>query len=122
MSYPNDPHGFDYPARVADEYVACPDINDPQAFAARVVGESMLPDYPEGSVVVFSPAAKIADGADCFVKFAHEDAQTFKRVFFNPDQTVRLQPLNPKFPSREVRRVDVAGMYRAAYVIRKLIV
>ncbi|MEZ6319172.1 MAG: hypothetical protein R3B49_10555 [Phycisphaerales bacterium] len=46
-----------YPARVADEYVRCPDLHDPDAFAARVVGDAMDPDYRPGDIVVFSPAA-----------------------------------------------------------------
>src|SRR5699024_4358368 len=45
---------LDYPTRIADEYVNCPDLVDPNAFAARVVGESMHPDYREGDIIVFS--------------------------------------------------------------------
>jgi len=45
--YPTEFTDLDYPARVADEYVSTPDLYDAQAFAARVVGDSMAPEYRE---------------------------------------------------------------------------
>jgi repressor LexA len=119
--YPRDFTDLSYPAKVADEYVACPDIADAQAFAARVCGESMMPDYREGDVVVFSPAAKVTDGSDCFVRLEPDHETTFKRIYFEPEkQQIRLQPLNPKFPPRSVERVNVAGLYKAVYKIQRL--
>lgn len=117
--YPSDFTDLDYPARVADEYIAAPDVSDPQAFAARVVGESMLPDYHEGDIVVFSPAAKVTDGCDCFVRLEPRHETTFKRVFFDNGH-VRLQPLNPRFAPSVVPRDQVAGLYKAVLRIQKL--
>ncbi len=117
--YPRDFTDLNFPARVADEYVSCPDLSDPTAFAARVVGESMLPDYQEGDVVVFSPAAEVVDGCDCFVRLEPDHACTFKRVFFD-NGSLRLQPLNPKFPPQTVKRQEVAGMYRAVWRFQRL--
>ena len=51
--YPREFTDLGYPARSAAEYVHTPDLTDPDAFACRVVGDSMLPDYREGDVVVF---------------------------------------------------------------------
>ena len=51
--YPREFTDLAYPARVADEYVRCPDLDDPDAFAARVVGDSMQPNYAEGDIVIF---------------------------------------------------------------------
>lgn len=122
------PRGFtdlDYPARVADEYVFVPDLNDPYAFAARVVGDSMLPDYQEGDIVVFSPAAPVTDGSDCFVRLLPDHETTFKRVFFDPNDLrpeapVRLQPLNPRFEPTIVQRQQIAGMYKAVWRLQRL--
>ena len=66
--YPTDFTDLDYPPSVADEYVRCPDIHDPQAFAARVVGDSMEPAYREGDIVVFAPNTPAESGQDCFVR------------------------------------------------------
>ena len=118
------PVGFtdlDYPLRVADEYVAIPDVDDPDAFAATVCGQSMTPDYREGDIIIFSPAAKVSDGCDCFVRLEPDHETTFKRVFFAEDgKTIRLQPLNSEFESTSLKREQVAGMYRAVARFSKL--
>lgn len=120
--YPRDFTDLDFPARVADEYLPCPDVGDPQAFAARVVGESMSPEYREGDVVVFSPAAPVTDGCDCFVRLEPGHETTFKRVFFDgaDPRTLRLQPLNPRFAPTQLERARVAGLYRAVWRFQKL--
>lgn len=120
--YPREFTDLGYPARLADEYVAAPDIHDPDAFAARVVGESMASIYSEGDIVVFSPEAPTLSGSDCFVRLARDDETTFKRIYFEQDarerDCIRLQPLNSAFPPRVERRENVAGLYAAVYVIR----
>jgi len=118
--YPTDFTDLDYPARVADQYVGCPEVDDPQAFAARVVGESMRPNYGEGDIVVFSPAASVASGDDCFVRLEPDHECTFKRVFFEEGDCIRLQPINPSFAARTVEREAVAGLYRAVWRLARL--
>ncbi|MBS0190868.1 MAG: XRE family transcriptional regulator [Phycisphaerales bacterium] len=109
-----------YPARVADEYVRTPDIDDPDAFAARVVGDSMMPEYREGDVVVFSPGREIVSGMDCFARLEPDGETTFKRVFFEEGSMIRLQPLNPRYAARTLEREQVAGLFAAVSVIKKL--
>lgn len=119
---PRDFTDLDYPAAVADDYLACPDLGDADAFAARVIGDSMEPQYREGDVVVFSPAAATPGGSDCFVRLERDAETTFKRVFFEGDdeRTIRLQPLNPRYEPRIVDREEVAGLYAAVYVMRRV--
>src|SRR3954449_3554158 len=116
--YPRDFTDLSYPRGVADDYVGCPDVQDKDAFAARVHGDSMVPKYREGDIVIFSPAASPRSGDDCFVRF--EDGQTtFKRVFFESDpggkSILRLQPRNEKYPPRIIPSEDVTGLYRAMF-------
>ena len=118
--YPREFTDLGYPARVADEYVRCPDVTDADAFAARVVGDSMMPEYREGDVVVFSPMRDVRDGSDCFVRLERDAETTFKRVYFEDGGRLRLQPLNAKYPARTLEREEVAGMYVAVSVIRKV--
>jgi len=122
--YPADFTDLGYPARVADSYVRCPDIEDADAFAARVVGDSMEPDYKEGDIVVFSPARDVAEGDDCFARLEPDHESTFKRVYFDtgPDNEalIRLQPTNSRYAPRSVPREHVAGLYRAVSVIRSI--
>jgi SOS-response transcriptional repressor LexA len=103
---------------VADEYVSCPDLHDPDAFAARVHGDSMTPKYAVGDIVIFSPAASARNGDDCFVRF--DDGQTtFKRVFFETDElghaVIRLQPRNEKYRPQTVPAEKITGLWRAVY-------
>ncbi|MEZ6242701.1 MAG: LexA family transcriptional regulator [Phycisphaerales bacterium] len=122
--YPTDFTDMGYPARVADEYVRCPDLHDPDAFAARVVGDSMEPDYREGDIVVFSPARDVRQGADCFVRLEPDHESTFKRVYFESGEggaeLIRIQPVNPEYPPRVVPREQVAGLYPAVSVTRSI--
>jgi phage repressor protein C with HTH and peptisase S24 domain len=122
--YPAEFTDLGYPARVADEWVQTPDLRDPDAFAARVVGDSMAPRYTAGDIVVFSPERDTPPGADCFVRLERDSESTFKRVFFETDERgdewIRLQPLNDAYPAKRVRREDVAGMYAAAYVVKEV--
>lgn len=122
--YPADFTDLDYPARVADEYIRTPDLNDPDAFAARVVGDSMHPNYQEGDIVVFSPARSIESGADCFVRFERDAESTFKRVYFETnedgDEMIRIQPINNAYPPKTVPREEIAGLYAGVSVIRSI--
>lgn len=121
--YPKDFTDLSYPRGVADDYVACPDVNDPDAFAARVYGDSMMPKFEEGDIVVFSPAANPRNGDDCFVRFA-DGHTTFKRVFFETDEggsaVLRLQPRNERYRPQTVRSEDVSGLYRAVYRYQRI--
>jgi len=118
--YPADFNDLDYPVGIADDYVRCPDLHDPNAFAVRVVGDSMEPRFCEGDIVIFSPAAEVQNGDDCFVRFSMPHETTFKRVFFEPDNKVRLQPRNDKYPPIIVDGKRINGLYRAIIKYEKL--
>ncbi len=118
--YPQQFTDLDYPTSVAEDYVRVPDLHDAQAFAARVVGDSMSPDFSEGDIVVFSPNAALRSGEDCFVRFAEDASTTFKRVYQDDAETVRLQPLNSKYPATRHRPEDITGIWPAVFRIQKL--
>jgi SOS-response transcriptional repressor LexA len=124
------PAGFtdlDYPARGSDEVVFVPGYtglhggDDPDAFAATVCGDSMTPAYRAGDIVVFSPLADVIDGSDCFARLEPDHESTFKRVFFEDEGSrIRLEPLNPAYPTRTVQREAVAGLFRAVWRMSRL--
>lgn len=119
--YPVDFNDLDYPVGVADDYVRCPDLHDPNAFAVRVVGDSMEPRYREGDIVVFSPALEVRNGDDCFIRFTMPHETTFKRVFFDSEEKkVRLQPRNEHYSPTMVEEDRIDGMYRAVIRYEKL--
>ncbi|MBN1796014.1 MAG: helix-turn-helix transcriptional regulator [Sedimentisphaerales bacterium] len=118
--YPKDFDDLDYPVGIADDYVRCPDLHDPNAFAVRVVGDSMEPKYSEGDIVVFSPEAEVRNGDDCFVRFTEPHETTFKRVFFEDDKSVRLQPRNESYSPMIINGKRINGMYRAVVKYQRL--
>ena len=118
--YPSEFTDLGYPARTADEYVRVPELDDADAFAARVVGDSMVPEYREGDIVVFSPARSIESGMDCFARLEPDHETTFKRVYFEGTGRIRLQPLNSSYPPRVLDRESVAGLYAAVTVMRSI--
>ncbi len=122
--YPREFTDLGYPARIADEHVSVPDVTDPEAFAARVVGDSMAPRYEEGDIVVFSPERDAVSGSDCFDRLERVAETTFKRVYFERsgagEELIRLQPLNPAYSPRTFPREEIAGLYAAVYVVRRV--
>ena len=126
--YPRDFTDLSYPRGVADDYVGCPDVQDKDAFAARVHGDSMSPKYREGDIVIFSPGAATRNGDDCFVRF--EDGNTtFKRVFFENEDAggedssramLRLQPRNEKYRAQTIPSEQVSGLYKAVFKYQRV--
>lgn len=121
--YPKDFTDLSYPRGVADEYVGCPDVHDKDAFAARVAGDSMVPKYREGEIVIFSPSSAVRNGDDCFVRFENGNT-TFKRVFFESDEkgasVLRLQPRNQKYRAQILPAVQVSGLYKAVFKYQRV--
>jgi transcriptional regulator with XRE-family HTH domain len=113
-----------YPAGVADHYVAAPDLPAAPtgaAFALRVLGDSMAPEYREGEILIVAPGEP-HDGDDCVVRLGELDhfATTFKRIFFLPAEqgrpaSLRLLPLNPAYAERTVALEQVSGIYPLLY-------
>lgn len=118
--YPHHFTDLDYPPSVADEYVRCPDVHDGKAFAARIVGDSMEPAYHEGDIVIFSPNTPAADGNDCFVRFEGDGGTTFKRAYQDDEGSLRLQPLNSKYPAEVHPRTSITGLWPAVFRIERL--
>jgi len=118
--YPTDFDDLSYPVGFADDYVRCPDLHDPNAFAVRVVGDSMEPKFNEGDIVVFSPVAEVRSGDDCFIRFREPHETAFKRVYFESDGRVRLQPRNDKYGPQVIAGDRINGLYRAVIKYERL--
>lgn len=118
--YPVDFDDLQYPAGFADDYVRCPDVDDPQAFAVRVIGDSMEPKFVEGDIVIFSPGSEVRSGDDCFIRLSTPHETTFKRVYFEQQDKVRLQPRNEKYAPLIVEGSRINGLYRAVIKYERL--
>ncbi len=116
--YPRGFKNLAFPLKVATDFIACPGVTDTNAFAARVFGDQMIPEYLAGDIVIFSPALKVRSGDDCFVCLTAGDC-ALARVFLEPGDdkkpAVRLQPRNQLHRSRMIPVGKVAAMYRAVF-------
>ncbi len=127
------------------QYVQSPDIDDPDAFAARVIGDGMSPTFLPGDVVIFSPARQASSGDDCWVELADAHAEAspmLSRIYFDGElsnQTdaqgassakaaalakdadrVRLQPVNCSCPPMIVARAHIHRLCVAVGLVRSL--
>jgi len=83
----------------ADEWTES-DVKGPHVFALRVKGDSMVPEFNEGDIVVVSPHSRAASGDYAVVKNDEEEV-TLKQ--FKKYGTKRiLHPLNPKYQDIEL--------------------
>jgi SOS-response transcriptional repressor LexA len=75
--------------------------NEP--FALRVLGDSMLPEFEEGVVIVIDPGGAIRDG--CYVIAIHNDEYIFRQLRIL-EQRYYLQPLNDLYDTVEISGLD----------------
>ncbi len=96
------------------------------AFALRINGDCMYPDFPSGSIIVFVPVrpgdrgTQFEGGKPYY--FEHSDGKaTFKLVFFEPQrERWRLEPINRDFKPMYVPEQMMARLSRAVRVIREV--
>jgi hypothetical protein len=76
----------------------------------------MQPEYQHGEILVFSRAAPIRSGDDCFVVFFHPVwglCERFKRVYLRSNGDVFLRSLNWRYGFLVLERVRLLAMVRA---------
>jgi len=117
--YPDEKKYLNFPS-IAQDYVRCPDLHAPNAFAISVIDDSMETKYKQNNIVIFSPEEKITKGSDCFIILTEKPGPIFKRVFFESDNKIRLQPRNEKYPPLTIDKNNIAGMYRAVMKCEKI--
>jgi phage repressor protein C with HTH and peptisase S24 domain len=64
--------GSGFPVGEGWQEIGFPAINDEHAYALEVSGDSLAPAYPDGTIIIVSPAASIRRGDRVVVKLADE--------------------------------------------------
>ncbi len=75
-----------------------------EPFALRVLGDSMLPEFAEGAVIIIDPAGTIRDGS--YVMAEYENEYIFRQLRIVDDKYY-LQPLNDLYDTVEINGQDV---------------
>ena len=92
---------------------------DPDTYALRVRGESMIEDHIcDGDYVLVARATEARDG-DIVVALVDGVETTLKRLYLEPGDRVRLQPANSSMQPIVVPRSSVAIQGKLLAVLRK---
>ena len=66
-----------------------------EPYALRVLGDSMEPEFEEGSIIVIENNIAVEDG--CYVLAQHDDEYIFRQLVKDKN-CWQLSPLNEKYP------------------------
>ena len=107
-----------YPSGESWDEIAFPDTeyqNNRNIFALQVAGDSMLPLYREGDVLVVSPQEKIRKGDRIIVKTKGGEVMA-KELIRQSAGKINLKSLNPDFEDRSLNLDEVGWMARILWV------
>ena len=90
-----------YQPGAADEWEEYAVPVSKNAFALRVRGDSMTPDFPEGTIIIIDPEVPAKSGDYVVVRFQDTDEATFKRLIVDGPSKI-LRPLNTAYPTIEI--------------------
>ncbi|GAK45570.1 putative phage repressor [Tepidicaulis marinus] len=96
------------------EEVGAPAIADEHAYALEISGESMLPVYRQGDIIVVSPAATVRRG-DRVVAKTREGEVLVKELGRRSGGEAELISLNPAFVNRVLREEDLLWIARVIW-------
>lgn len=103
-----------FPAGAGWDEVAFPEIGDENAYALEISGDSMLPLYRDGDVIIVSPAASVRRGDRVVVKT--NDGEVMAKILARQTaRRIELQSLNPDFEPRVLEMSDVAWIARVLW-------
>lgn len=78
--------------------------SESEPYALRVLGDSMLPEFKEGVIIIIDPAGAIRDGS--YVIASHNDELIFRQLKINEDKYY-LQPLNDLYDTVEISGLEL---------------
>jgi phage repressor protein C with HTH and peptisase S24 domain len=94
--------------------IAFPAVNDEHAYALEISGESMMPAYRDGDVIVVSPAAPIRRGDRVVVK-SKDGEVIVKELKRRTSKTIELRSLNPSHKERTLPVREVLWIARIVW-------
>lgn len=84
---------------------------DEHSYALEISGDSMVPLYRDGDVVIVSPAAPVRRGDRVVVKTTSGEIMA-KELKRQTGRTIELRSINPAYPDRVIPREEVCWMAR----------
>lgn len=84
---------------------------DDHSYALEISGDSMMPLYRDGDVVIVSPAAPVRRGDRVVVKTSAGEVMA-KELKRQTARMIELRSINPAYPDRALKREEVSWMAR----------
>ena len=100
-----------FPAGTGWDEIAFPNVADEHAYALEISGDSMLPLYRDGDIVVVSPTASVRRGDRVVVRTMEGEVMA-KELRRQTSKTIELRSLNPAHEDRILPVEAVAAMGR----------
>jgi len=96
-----------FPVGKGWDEIAFPAVNDENAYALEISGDSMMPAYRDGDVIIVSPSAPVRRGDRVVVK-THTGEVMVKELKRQTNKVLELKSLNPEHLERvlAVEEVD----------------
>jgi len=103
-----------FPVGSGWEEIAFPGLADERAYALEIDGDSMLPLYRDGDVIIVSPAATVRRGDRVVVRTVEGEVLA-KQLKRQTARTIELASLNPDHPDRVLPLAEIAFMARVIW-------
>ena len=103
-----------FPVGKGWEEIAFPAVNDENAYALEISGDSMKPAYRDGDVIIVSPGSPIRRGDRVVVK-TKDGEVTVKELKRRTAKVIELQSLNPAHKDRVIDAKNVEWIARIVW-------
>ncbi|MCB1507430.1 MAG: helix-turn-helix transcriptional regulator [Hyphomicrobiaceae bacterium] len=103
-----------FPAGAGWDAVPIPGVQDEHAYALEVSGDSMLPLYRDGDLLIVSPGAQVRRGDRVVVRTRGGEV-TAKVLARKSAKSIELVSLNPDHPNRSIELADVEWIARIVW-------
>jgi phage repressor protein C with HTH and peptisase S24 domain len=103
-----------FPAGAGWDEIVFPNVADENAYALEIPGDSMLPAYRDGDVVIVSPNSPVRRGDRVVVK-TRDGEVLAKELKRRTAKTIELRSINPEHPDRSFEAKDVQWVARIVW-------
>jgi len=102
-----------FPDKAKWDHIDVPGVTDTEAYALEITGDSMLPIYREGDLIIVSPNSPLRERDRVVVKTS--DGKVFVRVFVR--QGSQFATFEHFDPAKPAEKLDLAAIVWMARII-----
>jgi len=103
-----------FPVGKGWDEIAFPAVNDEHAYALEISGDSMMPAYRDGDVIIVSPAAPIRRGDRVVAKTKNGEVMV-KELKRRTSKSIELKSINSEHPDRTIPVGDLVWIARIVW-------